>query len=254
MVIPLPVANVLLDKINQLSAEQRTNDVFALAGIEREARKLLQSDPGNAWEILSLVAMCRRDFVEMAQAFKNAEALRRNDPILQLNYTISLRRAGFHAEAVDRAWNAIHHFRDNISILREAKVTFEMGVDLEKYRTIRDWIQKLTPDRQVGRYSPEALDRHLSLLKERNLTATDLTARVDAARKVLNRHSLGLNGYRLEIDADGSVALSYALDVTPMRAAEINMEIADQMADSFDSPLSDVLLISTDGINQEPAA
>ena len=240
--------SALLERINKLNAQFGRIDEFTLASIEREANKLTAIDPGLAWEILSIVAASRSDIPAMQSSFKNAEAQRRGDGLLQLNYSISLRRVGLFSEAVDRAWTSLQQYRDDPHVLQQAAETFQLGLAMDKYLVALDCLYALGAAPLVeheGKDSRGDIKNHLDYLASKKLASHDITAALQAVRLLIGKQGYQLEAYRYSLEHDGAITLYYGISASAEVCARLNFEIADVVLENSPDALPEVLVVST---------
>lgn len=218
------------------------DNTFALASIEREANALKPIDTSHASEVLAIVAFKRRQYDKMREHFRNAELTRPADPLLDLNMSGCLRTGGFFQESLERLNKVINRFRDDKKILKEALLTYRVAPDMENAATVLDWLQKL------GVNTNDTLDdlrRHCELLARRGISTSDLVKRHEAVAQLLREKQLETQFVSQEIRHDASVRLVHDIIQTPRQAAQLNMEIAELLAYTFEDTLSDVMMITT---------
>lgn len=226
--------------------DERADNSFALARIEREATALKAFDTSQASEVLAVVALRRRQYDQMYTCFKNAEANRGFDPLLQVNFSCCLRNAHRYREAAERMNRVLANFRDDLQILKQAFVTFAMAPDMENLSKVGHWLEKL------GALLPASLDRidaHCELLRRKGFTSEDLMERHQVVADFLRDKRLFSSQVNQALRLDASLRLVHLLEISPEESAKLNIEIAELLAYSFEDPLAEVMLISTDPLH-----
>jgi hypothetical protein len=231
----------LLGQLNAL--DDHADNSFALARIEREANALKAANNSHASEVLAVVAMKRRQFDQMYACFKNAEANRGFDPLLQVNFACCLRNAHQYREAADRMNRVLGNFRDDLRVLEEAFVTFAMAPDMENLSKVGHWLENLGVRPPV---SLAKIDAHCELLRRKGLTSADLMERHQVVANFLREKKIFSNEVNQALRLDASLRLVHLLEISPEESARLNIEIAELLTYSFEDPLAEVMLISTE--------
>lgn len=240
---PQPKTNTLIEQLNSL-LEQEEPNLFVLNTIKTEAEKLKKTDSLMASVVLGMVACIQRDIPVMRYNHLNALRLSPSNPLANFNFAQSLHNTGFFSEAI-KLYTAAHNLdRENLFFLeRAAKNMFFAGRLRQTKQLLEEW-SKLKP----GEVHPRKIlvERIHRLLDESEISDDIVESLQDTAMSLLRDKGIYRSSVALDLIRDEGELFAYDVSVaeSPKTIAAFNLELANRIAEKFDDPHADRVVIS----------
>jgi len=222
----------LLHQLEALFQQDSPPNEFAVAGLRREASKLMPINAAGGHTVLAGVAALLWDFDGVRNHCRQALAFDHSAPVMQ-NAAINLRHAALMPEAASMMLDAARLDRLNLEAQREAIDFLYMVGRLTDAAYVKD--------DNVGRGVSIGMDgdfdprRALEVLAEVNVQEEQLIAELKAAYEVLAELKIRPRGYgfSMEESPDGGLTLACGITINGNFEDEIRVEtvLADRLAE-----------------------
>lgn len=223
--------NELSRKLGQLNLTE--DNTFALAGIERDAKKLLKTDSLAAYVIFGLIALHRKNHKETVNNFEKAITLNTSNIAVFMNYSLALNGLGLYNDALTQLKRALHLAPNNAAIL---KVGVERALQSGHFQDCIDFfntLQKSYSDKnEIAEY---AETYHVAKkIADNQINENELVDFLSLIEGIcytekVERNTLELRFFQ-EQDAIESIFYSIGVDVCFDRSVELNDKLCDLLA------------------------
>lgn len=156
--VPATKTNELIERLTDVVRSGASNE-FEIRLIERDANKLMRSDPAGAHAVLGSVAAVHGDAEQTRDHYRIALNLD-NTPMLRYNHSVSLCLLEEHEEALKVAGEALAVYPSDLVLLDHAIKTALESANFAKAREFCDRWDVLAPDRpnRVARSARQLAD------------------------------------------------------------------------------------------------
>lgn len=232
----VPKGVELMERLKRLLAYS-SRDAAVIARIREEALILWPTDPGQASEILGIVASLNYDESATREFFDQAHKLRSNDAGVEGNYALSLFRFGRFRAAQERIEQAIGLAPADLTFLDNAIRITAISGGFEKAAALdREW-SKLSPNQPHQWHA--AILYGVEYLADKHLNDQDIEQLVDFAADILREARAELRGASVFKQADEETEW---LSIHLMRAGpvkqivDLNVRLAKRLAAALERP------------------
>jgi tetratricopeptide (TPR) repeat protein len=228
---PKTKAQELEERIMVLAAEPHPSE-FVIRGIKKDAEALRKDDPILAAAALGFIASFEKNVVEMRRNFEFALGRRPNDFTFHFNFGNSLLRTDFYSEARDHFLNAVELAPSQPEVLNAAIEACLWTGWLSKAADLTDRYHRLSPDKP----SPYTRVAELLDVARRNkLSDHEIEALLDTAVSVLAASNASTKAIQPKVLSDEESSwLSYHLVVAePVETVvDLNVILAERLAEN----------------------
>lgn len=243
---PEPITNKLLDRL--VAVEFGEHNDLELKRIEAEANKVIRAGGdhvGPAYQVLGAVATYKMDIVSVDRYFKLAYqylSTPEESVQLSLNRTISYHRTYRFQKSLDNISETYSRNRDDLTVIAQAfkaakfAARFDLAFEFEKK------LLKLQPTKETE--LPDSFETYIEKANSLSINLSDVTARLDFVGKILLENRIRYHGCEVYINTQGECLYEFVSEISAERAADLNFEIADKLAEEFSDPLDRLIVFS----------
>ena len=222
----------LLHQLEALFKHDAPPNEFAVAGLKREASRLMPIDATAGHTVLAGVAALLWDFDGVRNHCRQALAFDRSALVMQ-NAAINLRNAALMPEAADMMLDAAKRDRLNLKAQREAvDFLYMVGRLRDAMSVMNDNVGRGVPMGNNDEFNPR---RALEALGAVNVQEEQLIAELAAVYGLLAEMKIRPRGYGFELEEspDGGLTLACAITINGDFRDEIRIEtvLADRLAE-----------------------
>lgn len=242
----------LIGRLNKLIT-QRTVDQVELARVRKEADALLDTpNRATGYMILGVISTFQFDPAALNRYFDAALRTASSDILFNIraNRALACRRIYMMKESADLFYELHAEYRDHLELLTDAIASCAAGLQFSRLAILNEHLAKLnqtsdqSTDNSRSRANQKSFVPLLNLLQQRNLTEEDLQTRLTVASNLLRACKLPYKATSINVLDSGEISYKFVLQTTLDRAAELSFEIALEMVDAFEDPLSDIITFS----------
>lgn len=222
----------LLAQLELLFEDDETPNDFVLAGLAREAKKLMQADAAAGHIVLAGMAALRWDFNEVENHCQQALKFERSTAVL-LNAAINFRNVGLVHQAADLAFEAAMSDPLNLKAQKDAiDSLYAVGRIQDCLSTLQINLNRGIPLEESGGDGPA---NTLSALEALGLSERQLYMELDLTYGTLREMRYRPRGFTvsIEMSSDGEQSVSYGVTIYGDHSDEIEVEsiLADRLAE-----------------------
>jgi tetratricopeptide (TPR) repeat protein len=223
MAAPTPKhkSSELIDRLNAVTLNP---DEFTLKSIERDANKLIHSDPRSGYMILGMIDSMNGELEKTKKHFFNALRFS-NDDVVRHNYAFALFRLFAFEEAYEVNVSLVD---DYPGVSEHLFYSIEMGLYAgrqERLDELLDSLEKLNielePEHQ--RFADMAVNL-------RELMGDSLHSVASTFSKFMLGRGLSWNYRAVQSTPDSPYVLYFSVPLTPIEIADLNFEVGQELA------------------------
>lgn len=248
MIAPQTRTDNLVDEMNGFLGSGETPCEFDLARWERDAKALTANykTAVEGYMLLGMIAAFKFDFESTHTHFRQALKLDGHDDIVASNYILAFSNAFRTHEAMEIGEELICRFDHEVEAVNSAfaRVLAEAGMFIRA----REYFMRLPSDQPLpvlGSISPFVVDQMADRMSRMNINERAFSEIIFGVETLLRdkfeRPMVCVEAGEWSADA---ASINYRMNISVEDAVDINFEIADYLASTFDDPLTNFATIS----------
>ena len=230
--VPASKVSDLIEKLASIAIADSVNE-FEVARIQREARRLLKVDAAGAHTVLGCVAALKGDAATVRKHHDNALRLS-SHVYVSYNYAVSLSLLEENEDALEVVVGALKQSPDDLELLGYAiRLALQSGHIAKANSLCGQWAH-LVPDRPNElAYRANELADSVKRGDFREEAVREVLGILDSIQRTDNVRGAGSSLWKDPLDPT-SFLCERLIHASPARAAEMNEEFADRIAERSD--------------------